>query len=41
MNSVFFWSEEHVRPMVVMGHALNLDDAAKHIGPAQAELFAF
>jgi len=41
MNSVFFWSEEHVPEMRVQGHALDLNAAAKVIAPAQSRLFGF
>jgi len=41
MNSVFFWSEEHVTRMRVEGQVLDLNQAAKVIAPAQAKLFGF
>ena len=41
MNSVFFWSEEHVQDMKVPGRVLSLDEAAEAIMPVQSALFGF
>jgi len=39
MRSVFFWSEEHIRDMGAPGSVVDLNEAARDIGPGQARLF--
>ncbi|MFI5108688.1 MAG: hypothetical protein ACHP78_07575 [Terriglobales bacterium] len=41
MNSVFFWSGDHIPEMTVEGQVMSLSEAAAHIGPSQAKLFGF